>query len=168
MEKELRTLLVKAYTPAVTTRLNRFSHQDRRLVASWLIRNPVGTNCALQILKNLEDLSKKAGQAPALMLSRVLADTATDEIPPKALGKKIRDILHQRLHAQSTEHQERFQKFVESLNLPPDADLQPPQNFEGDIYTLQIRFTGPQSLKQSLETLLASMETSPWGKIKEF
>jgi len=168
MVDRTQKLLAKAYAPAVQHRLARLPSRDQLPIASWLIQTPIGTNYALQILENLEDLSKREESRPSAVLNRVLGAVQNDNLQPKEMGRRIRDCLHQSLHPTSEEHLARYREFEKQLKLPKGVRLVPPKNFEGTTFSLEIKFEAVPELREKLSTLSSATQDSLWKKIAEF
>lgn len=165
MKKAAPLQLTRHYAPAVISRLSRFPSKDQLPIASWLIRFPIGTNYAMQVLDCLEDLSKKEEAAPSQILHQTTTPFSEKKGHPKEMGKQVRDALHKRLHPASAAHQESFLTFVKQLGLPGGVQLRPPKNFEGTTYQLEIGFESPQELREKLEKLGEILRSpSPWRK----
>jgi hypothetical protein len=158
--------LGRHYAPAVHNRLGRLPSKDQLPIASWLIKFPIGTNYALQVLECLEDLSRKEEAAPSRILHQALNPLTDYRAHPKELGRQVRDALHKRLHPASNAHQERFRAFVKHLGLPDGVKLNPPKNFEGNSYQMLIEFESPEELKEKLrmlEEILLQNSLEPLG-----
>jgi hypothetical protein len=168
MEEKAQILLSKSYAPAVLNRLSRLPSRDQPPIASWLIKTPIGTNYALQILEQIEDLAKKEESAPAQLLTQVLMQMKADKLQPKELGRRVRDQLSKRLHPTSVEHHEAFWVFTKELGLSKGIELRPPQNFEGNIFTLEVHFQDPDELRERLQEVFQSLKTKAWKRLKEF
>ncbi len=168
MSEDAVTLLHRSYAPAVHRRLSLFPSRDQLPIASWLIQNPVGTNYALQILENLEDLARKEDQAPASVLFQTLGILKGDKLQPKDLGRQIRDELSRRIHPSSHSHRETFEAWARHLSLPEGSELLPPQNFEGRRYTLGIAFESTPVLRERLEAALELLDHPEWERLWEF
>jgi hypothetical protein len=160
--------LARHYAPAVLSRLSHLPSKDQLPIASWLIKCPIGTNVALQVLECLEDLSRKEEAAPSRILHQALSPLAGYEGHPKELGRQIRDALHKRLHPVSNAHQERFRAFVKHLGLPKGVKLHPPKNFEGVNYQMAIEFESPEQLKEKLKSLEEILLQKSWESLEEF
>jgi len=163
-----RSLLEEIYSPAVSQQLQRFSAQDADLLAEWLQGYRVGSNLALQILEQLEDLAKKTGQAAAPLLQEAAAAYRGKRLNAKELGRRIRDDFEARLHPFSTAHEQTFRDRVQGLALPPEVGIKPPQNFEGEVFTLQLPFATEADLIQRLRAVLDSLETKDWSQLWKF
>jgi len=137
-------------------------------IASWLIQTPIGTNYALQILDQLEDLSKKEEQAASKLLFQILGSLATDRLQPKEVGRRLRDELARRIHPQSSTHQERFLNWIERLKLPRGVQLKAPQNFEGDTFSFVLNFSSTEELAKLLEGSLELIKKPEWSELEEF
>jgi hypothetical protein len=160
--------LARHYAPAVLNRLGRLPSKDQLPIASWLIKFPIGTNYAMQVLECLEDLSRKEAAAPSRILHQILLPMTDYEGHPKELGRQVRDALHKRLHPASAVHQERFRVFVKQLGLPEGVKLHPPKNFEGTTYQMTIEFESPEQLEEKLKILEAILQQSVWEPLEEF
>ena len=101
MEDNPQYLLSKSYAPAVQGRLSRLPSRDQLSIASWLIRTPIGTHYALQVIECLENLARQEESHPAKILSQVLTDFSGAESLPKETGRQVRDILINKLHPQN-------------------------------------------------------------------
>jgi len=168
MSERTQNLLSKNYAPAVLGRLSRLPSRDQLPIATWLIKTPIGTNYAMQILEQLEDLSKKEEVGAAQVLNRFLRDLDANRLHPKEVGKRLRDILYQRLHPQSTQHHYLFNKITQGLGLPKGVQIHPPKNFEGSSFSLEIAFREPGELSQRLQELLETLEKKPWKGLSDF
>ncbi len=168
MSEQAHKLLSRSYAPAVEARIATLPSRDQRIIVQWLLRHPVGTNYALQILEFLKDLAQREDIAPAALLTQSLSRLGEDERHPKELGKKLRDLLQRQLHPVSQAHQDRFLDYVEKLGLPPGVRLKAPRNFEGNSFTLEIEFSHPEELRRNLETILVHCEQELWKQLKDF
>lgn len=168
MEEKAQTLLSKYYAPAVLNRLTRFPSQEQWTIAAWLVQTPIGTNYALQILEQLEDLARKEEVRASRLLADVLGALPQEHSHPKKVGRKVRDILSRRLHPVSFEYGEKFKAFEQELSLNGNVKLFPPKNFEGNIFALGVKFQSPQDLAQKLEEVQASIKAGKWEKLREF
>ncbi len=168
MPPQAEVILKNSYAPAVLQRLKTFPNLEQKGLTSWLIQNPVGTNYALQILEILKDLAKKEARESSVLLTETVAKIEPGKLHPKKLGRKVRDELAEKLHPVSREHEERFEAFVTSLNLPKEVKLIPPQNFEGNRYDLQISFENKEELGSTLKNIKLSLKKSAWKKLSEF
>lgn len=160
--------LSRHYAPAVLNRLARLPSKDQLPIASWLIKFPIGTNYALQVLECLEDLSRKEESAPSRILHQTLAPLTDYEAHPKELGRQVRDALHKRLHPASVAHQEKFRAFVKNLGLPAGVQLHPSKNFEGSTYQMSIEFESPEALRGKLQALQEILEKNSWDSLEDF
>jgi hypothetical protein len=160
--------LALQYAPAVLHRLGRLPSKDQLPIASWLIKFPIGTNYAMQVLECLEDLSRKEEAAPSRILHQILTPLTDYEGHPKELGRRVRDALHKRLHPVSATHQERFRAFVKQLGLPDGVKLHPPKNFEGTTYQMVIEFESTEALQEKLKYLDVILEKNFWESLEEF
>ena len=156
------------YSKTVERRLQRFSPQDSKVLADWFRSKPMGINLALQFLEQIEDLAKITGQSPASLLPELLAEVSASELHSKELGRRLRDAVDRRLHPQRHAHEAAFTAWVEGLKLPPGVLLKPPQNFEGRTFCLQILFSSPGDLAQSLQGVEDSLQqVDAWAKIEK-
>lgn len=168
MENPIESLLAKSYAPAVLKRLSHFPSRDQMPVASWLVQNPVGTNYALQILEQLEDLARKTEQPPSHCLTGALSSLQDDKLQPKDLGRRVRDFLSKQLHPASALHREAFEECVQSLKLHAQVQVHPPQNFEGSRYKLEVIFESSDELRARLDEILASLGNDGWKRLTQF
>ncbi len=168
MEDKTPFLLAKSYAPAVQSRLSRFPSKDQHPIASWLIQTPVGTNYALEILNQLEDLAKKEERSASSLLFQAVSSLQTDKLQPKEIGRRLRDDLSKRVHPVSQAHRERFWEWAKRLKLPSEARLSPPQNFEGKSFTCSVDFANVAELRGRLQEILKNLEDPEWERLKEF
>jgi hypothetical protein len=168
MALSTETALKKNYAPAVLQRLKTFPDLEQKGLTAWLLKNPVGTNYALQILECLRDLAKKEERKSSVLLTETVAQMEPETLHPKKLGRKVRDQLAERLHPISREHEERFVRWVKSLGLPANVKLIPPQNFEGNRFDLQISFENTEELQIALKETKASLKKRSWKQLPEF
>lgn len=168
MADSIQAQLVRLYAPAVWQRLTRFPSKDQRPVASWLVKVPVGTNYAMQILEHLEDLAKKLETSPAKILTQALHQLSNPSGLPKEFGRQVRDQLYASLHPKSAAHQERFLNWVRRLQLPKGVGLVPPKNFEGCQFKLEVHFQKASELQEKLLEALREFENVPWDGLKDF
>jgi hypothetical protein len=168
MTDSIQAQLARLYAPAVWQRLSRLPSKDQRPVASWLIKVPIGTNYAIQILQHLEDLAKKLETSPAKILTQTLTQLSNPSDLPKEFGRQFRDHLYASLHPTSAAHQERFLKWVRRLQLPKGVGLVPPKNFEGSQYKLEVHFQKSSELQEKLSEALREFEKVPWEGLKDF
>lgn len=172
MAEEIEKQLNKFYAPAVIRRLTSLPSKDQLPIGAWLVKTPVGTNYAMQILESLLDLSKKEETPASQILTQLLKEHPMadewKEALPKEQGRQVRDLLQRRLHPVSSEHWERFQNFVKGLNLPKAVRLVPPKNFEGRQYHLDICFEDLEGLHEQLKTLQESLLDNNWNTLEEF
>lgn len=168
MNEDLPVQLTRSYAPAVHKRLSGFPSRDQVPIGSWLLQNAVGTNYALQILDQLDDLSRREECGAAKVLFGVLSLLPADKLQPKEIGRRLRDELQRRLHPASGEHRAAFEDWSGALKLPENVRLIPPQNFEGRQFTLALGFESTEELRQRLEASLALLKNPDWEKIWSF
>ena len=168
MNEDAPQHLARHYAPAVLNRLSRLPSKDQMPIASWLIKVPIGTNYAMQVLECLEDLGRKEEVPPSRILHQTLSPLTDYEGHPKELGRRVRDALHKRLHPVSATHQERFRAFVKQLGLPDGVKLQAPKNFEGTTYQLTVDFESPEALQEKLAQLKEILKQDFWETLKDF
>lgn len=156
------------YPQAVIALLAGFSESDRSVLARWLAESRIGVNYALQILQQLQDVSKKTGSSPGAWLQDFLRAPEIETMSHKQLGKALRDELKRQLQPRLVAHEAKFAALVEELNLPSRTRLQPPQNFEGDLYRLEISFKTCDELEQKLEVLSQALQKKAWRSLDEF
>jgi hypothetical protein len=161
-------LLQEIYSSAVLQQLRRFSAQEADSLAEWLREYRVGSNLALQILEQLEDLAKKTGRGATPLLQEAAASFRGKRLSGKELGRRIRDDFEARLHPFSTAHEEAFHASIQGLALPPEVRIKPPQNFEGEVFTLQLPFATETELAQRLRAVLDSLQTQDWSQLWKF
>jgi hypothetical protein len=157
------------YQKTVERRLKRFPPAEAQALRDWLKDMPVGINLALQILEQLEDLSKITGQGATRLLRELLDEVSAKELSSKELGRKLRDAVDRRLHPQRHAHEQVFAATVKNLALPLGCRVRPPQNFEGSSFTLQVDFSSPDALQTCLAQLQDSLRARPelWRKLWE-
>lgn len=168
MEKSSRQQLSRTYAPAVLQRLDQFPTKDQLPIAAWLVKTPVGTNYALQILTSLEDLSRKEGQAPSQCLTGVLAQMGEIPDQPKEVGRQVRDCLARKLKPESSAYLDAFEAWVGELQLPRGVRLIPPKNFEGRDYRVELSFQDLKDLALKVNGLVQSLQQAPWEEIEKF
>lgn len=156
------------YSESVARRLQRFKAEEAAFLKSWLLQYPIGSNYALQILEQLEDLLKKEARDLQKIFNEQFLSLDVSHLQPKELGKRLRDLFEKKLHPHSQSHEEAFRHFVKQLDLSPGVELIPPQNFEGRFFNLKISFDSSEALQQALESLKENLKTKDWSKLKDF
>jgi len=160
---------MKDYFKTLDRRLKRFPPEESLSLRTWLEDMPVGINLALQILEQLEDLHKKTGEKASDLLREALAELHSKEVQPKELGRRLRGLFEKRLHPTQSSHQERFLQALGELALPPQCQVQAPQNFEGRDFTLRLEFSSLEELSQALQGIQKSLEQSEaWTQLWQF
>jgi hypothetical protein len=151
--------------PPILQKLERFKPEEARILAQWLEKNPVGANLGLRLLELLEDLTKKEGRPIADFMADI---PPGDKLQPKERGRLWRQSLERRLHPGLKAHAEAFAAEVRSLGLPEGAAIEPPQNFEGRNFTLQVAFSDKEELRRRLRALEKSLEEREWNGLWKF
>ncbi len=157
------------YHKTVARRLKRFSPNEARALEEWLEGKPVGINLALQILEQLEDLSKKAGKTPSILLEELLEEVSAKQLTSKELGRRLRDALDRRLHPQRHAHELAFEAWTKRLGLPRGVRVRPPQNFEGRTFCLQVDFSSTEELRELLQAVADGIPAAAaWAELQQF
>ena len=108
-----------------------------------------------EFLQDLLELSRRRGQRPgdillAAPISRILSEVkGTAQQKGEDLRKSFRNTLFPLL----TKTETLFTEQLSQLGLDHRTRLKPPAYFEGGIYGLEIKFSGPDELKSSLEKI---------------
>ncbi|MCC7344904.1 MAG: hypothetical protein IT573_08175 [Deltaproteobacteria bacterium] len=157
------------YLKTVERRLKRFSPPEAQALGAWLKDKPVGINLALQFLEQVSDLKAKTGKDAAALLAELLDEVSAKDLTSKELGRRLRDAADRRLHPQRHAHESAFEVWQKGLSLPSGVRVQPPQNFEGKIFTLRVEFSDAEGLHRILERLSESLRTvEAWKELGRF
>ncbi|MBN2333480.1 MAG: ParB/RepB/Spo0J family partition protein [Deltaproteobacteria bacterium] len=111
-------------------------HELLMTVAHELVLN---RNKLRQTVQNVDDLARRDGKKPAQVIHEV-ANSLPEGCHSAA---DFRQQLQVRLFPCLSAQENRFREFCSSLQLPRHVHLVAPPNFEGDEYTLEIRFRSP-------------------------
>jgi hypothetical protein len=108
-----------------------------------------------EFLRALKEISHRKGESPEVILhstpiTRILS---VIEGTPQQKGEEIRRYFRNRLYPVLTETENIFSTHLAGLDLDRRTQLVPPPFFEGGIYQLEIKFSGPEELKSSLERI---------------
>lgn len=168
MENNSRQQLARTYAPAVLQRLEGLPTKDQLPIAAWLIKTPVGTNYALQILSHLSDLARRKEQSLSQCLTQTLSQLGEIPTQPKEVGRQVRDHLLGELKPESTAHREAYSQWLNELALPQGVQLHPPKNFEGKQFRLELHFQSFEDLARKVNGLVKSLKERPWEEIENF
>lgn len=135
--------------------------KDRLAVVSLLERLRPGRNKRRQIVTWLTEIGRREG----LTLGGIIRDQrmeeilASDSLSRPKKEKQVRARLRTRRYPHLSRLEKDQKKLINSINLPSFIRLEPPPNFEGLDFSIQITFAGLEELREGagvLERLLKS------------
>jgi len=119
-----------------------------------------------EFLVDLRELSHRQGQAVESFFSSLpLTELLTQTLgTPQQKGEALRKYFRNRLFPILRETEKTFEEKISSLNLDQRTRITPPPFFEGGQYGLEIKFSSPKELRESLIKIGQALEG---GKFEE-
>ncbi len=152
--------------------------QEAEMLAELFRRLKTGLNVQREILTRLREIALRGGISIAQVLEspelRKIRDDRDGD--PNEKTRALRSLLRKRRYPFLSAAEERFRALLQELPVAPGLRLQPPKDFEGTRFLLQLEFESPQealSLREKLDFLLghprfrALFEGKSWGYEEE-
>ena len=135
--------------------------KDRLAVVSLLERLRPGRNKRRQLVTWLTEIGRREGLTLGEIISgqRIGEILASGSLSRPQKEKQVRARLKTRRYPHLSLLEKEQKKLINSLNLPPGIRLEPPPNFEGLDFSIQITFSDLEELREGasvLERLLKS------------
>lgn len=133
--------------------------EEAEALARLFRRLKAGLNLQREILTRLREIALREG----ISVAGVLASPAIQEIrddpggDPNEKTRALRDLLRRRRYPSLSAAEDRFRALLRELPSAPGLRLQPPRDFEGRRFSLQLEFDTPEeacSLREKLDALL--------------
>jgi hypothetical protein len=146
---------------AAAARLARWPHADREATLGLFETFKPSLSNRRLWLDWLEDIARREGQSPALILAD--PDFQARSMDPEAKGDaaaKVSDLLFRRRHPLLAELRQKRADRLRALALPPSAHLALDPNFEDLSFSLTLKFKGLADF-QALAELAGSLPRRP-------
>lgn len=141
--------------------------EDAERLATFFQRYPAGLNKQREILQTFREIARREDIAVSAVLSEAL-----NHLPPSCRGPDGNRVLHalrtglrKRRYPSLTAAEDRFSEIRHRLALPPGVRLDPPPRFEGEVYTLAIRFRNPDELARMRDAVSALLSCSDFHRL---
>ncbi len=152
-------LIDETLSLAMAERLQRLSKRDALEVLDLFCEIRAGLNIQREMLDNAEESALREGVwiADILQSNAMLELRDSQDLDRSRKTGEIRKRLKQRRYPNLSVAEERYAKLVGKLGLSRDMQLIPPAGFEGPDYSLALKFSSLDQLrqqKQAIERLL--------------
>ncbi len=145
----------------------RIPSGDAERLAAFFQRYPAGLNKQREILQTIREIARRENTAVSVVLSEAL-----NHLPAFSRGpdgnrvlQVLRTGLRKRRHPSLAAAEDRFSETRRRLSLPPGVRLDPPPYFEGEVYTLAIRFRNPDELARMRDAVSALLSCSDFHRL---
>ncbi len=139
----------------VALRLAEMPPAEAHAVFGVVAKLRLGKNEQRLLLRLLDDLARSRGAT----FAKVLACRELEEILARAgltrtqKAKLLFTWLHQARFPHLAAAQERAERLVKMMNLPPCVRLRPPKNFEGEEWQCSLQFSSVEELREAAHRL---------------
>lgn len=156
----LSALLQGRLFPETIESVNRDFPSVADLILALFIFLHMGFQKQKEFLADLREMGKRGLEKtePILFSEPVVQLLRQDIRTPQQKGEALRKHFRTCLYPFLTETEKIFQKKVSLLNLDQRTKISPPPFFEGGKYGLEITFTNPRDLKESLEKISQALQ----------
>ncbi len=132
---------------------------EAEMLAEVFRRLKTGLNVQREILTRLREIALREGSSIAQVLESPAIRKIWDDRDgdPNQKTRALRSLLRQRRYPFLSAAEDRFRALLRELPAAAGLRLQPPRDFEGTRFSLQLEFESPQealSLREKLDCLL--------------
>lgn len=133
----------------------RFDSEDRNSLYYLIHELKLGKNRQREFMKLLEEISKRDDMKISKIIGKdaIQAVFSRDDLNISLKQVMLRHILRKMRYPSLSKAEERFYGLRKNLKLPPGIDLKPPENFEGDMYQIELKFKNHQEFAEQIRIL---------------
>jgi ParB family chromosome partitioning protein len=151
----------------IAGQLAKWPAADQIRLADMFIDIPFSVSSQQEVITNIWEISQRE-EIPlaAVLTSAEIEGWLNDSsLNGSRKGYNIRRYLSRRRYPRLSHAESRFKQRVSRLHLPQGTKLVPPAHFETSKFKLEIGFTSPDQLKQSLSALSETTQNPAWRDI---
>lgn len=117
----------------------------------------MGQNKQSEIILNFHEISKRENIPLSELLKSQEVLEILDHVNPDEnyKGNLLRSCLNKKRFPELTKAYENHKKGIKDLKLEPEISLNPPENYEGEKYSLSFEFRNKQEFEKKAEKLLS-------------
>lgn len=153
-------VLEEAVSLWTAVELARMPAEAAEALAGLFRRLRAGLNVQREILTHIREIALREGIPVRELLASPELTALLDETggDPNETTRRVRRLLRQRRYPHLSAAEERFRTLLRELPLASGLRVQPPRDFEGTRFTLQLQFETAEEaclLRKTLDRLLA-------------
>jgi len=145
----------------------KFDHESRNTIIKFMSKLKLSFNNQLQFVDIIKDITfnKKIEVGSILKDKGILEILQNEKMNRAQKGKAIMNILNEIRYPLLSKMRRKFSGTVSRLDLPPGTRIIPPPFFESDQFTIEVRFSSSEELKEKLTRIID--KTDQIGAITE-
>ena len=161
VSETIQKLIIAGNIPLpVAMMLSELTPVDAEAVAAIFNTLPMGLNKQREILLHLNEISARDDIPVWQLLEEepIQSILNTEDVDGNQKTRRLRLYLRQRRYPRLVKIEQQFHEKIAALRLGEGIHIIPPTNFEGDICSLTIRFSGMDDLKKARRKLSAIID----------